>query len=76
MIVDVSWSLGADYEQDYEELSASITKMQIVKSATTGSSPETSFKGVSAYFNPDFVANILCPDGEGKLTSCKRSCFS
>ena len=71
MIVDVSWSLGEDYEQDYEELSASITRMQIVKGPRSGS--EMSFKGVHAYFNPDFVANILCPDGEGKLATILTS---
>merc|ERR1712086_1160737 len=67
MIVDVSWSLGEDYEQDYEELSASITRMQIVKAGGSGS--ETSFKGVHAYFNPDFVSNIQCPDSEGNLAT-------
>ena len=41
--------------------------MQIVKAGSSGS--ETSFKGVHAYFNPDFVSNIQCPDSEGNLAT-------
>ena len=41
--------------------------MQIVKAGGSGS--ETSFKGVHAYFNPDFVSNIQCPDSEGNLAT-------
>ena len=41
--------------------------MQIVKAGGSGS--EMSFKGVHAYFNPDFVSNIQCPDSEGNLAT-------
>ena len=41
--------------------------MQIVKAGSSGS--EMSFKGVHAYFNPDFVSNIQCPDSEGNLAT-------
>ena len=47
MVLDVSWSLGEDYEQDYEELSANTTKMQIVKGGPIASGSNMSFKGES-----------------------------
>ena len=57
MVVDVSWSLGEDYEQDYEELSANTTKMQIVEGGPIASGSDMSFKGelVSEWMFPTYV---------------------
>ena len=54
-----SWSLGADFEQSYEELQN--PKMLINQEL---------FKGVRAYFNEDYVTDILLPDPQnGQLTT-------
>ena len=50
-----SWSLGADFEQSYEELHP---KMLIKQEL---------FKGVRAYFNEDYVTDILLPNENGDL---------
>ena len=64
---DKSWSLGEDFEQGYEELSAFV--ITIPKMPSSHHSQQSVFKGVKAYFNPDFVSDILCPGPSGDLTT-------
>ena len=42
MILDVSWSLGEDYEQDYEELSCCAIAIPMIAQPH----PEGAFKGL------------------------------
>ena len=56
MSSEYSWS--ADYCQDYEELICH------KKSKMPTANPD-----VKIYFNPQFVADILCPDGSGNLAT-------
>ena len=57
-----SWSLGADFEQSYEELQNPI-KMLINQEL---------FKGVRAYFNEEYVTDILLPDENGDLKTIQQ----
>ena len=57
-----SWSLGADFEQSYEELQNPI-KMLINQEL---------FKGVRAYFNEEYVTDILLPDENGHLKTIQH----
>ena len=66
----ISWSLGEDFEQGYEELSAFVIPIPKMPSPIANQSV---FKGVKTYFNPDFVSDILCPGPSGDLKTILTS---
>ena len=62
---DTSWSLGEDYEQDYAELTSFVIRFETTPCQKMLEIKPQKFKGVSVYFDPNFVQDILCPGPQG-----------